>query len=195
MSIKKYVVSGKLLESEVNDIEEYEREQKKLEFNLKRLTKLVESKKNHIELLISMHTNTLTDTIVSNTQMPGFQSVMMQKKPEKKIVPNKLPKFRQGQIDDPTEFLEAFSMTMRAYAIPEEEYESLLVLCLDAVDRQWLLDYVDFESPNEQITWPKLSDAFITHFKHPNARIVWLDKIRALKVDSNGIQRYTDQFI
>ena len=187
---------GKLLESEVDDIEIYEKELKMLEFNINRTIKLVENKKNHIELLISMETsNFMTNTTISNAKLPGFRSEATQKKSVKKVVPNKLPKFRQGHIDDPMEFLEVFLMTMRAHAIPEEEYQSLLILCLDSIDRQWLLDFEDSKSLNQQITWSELSEGFITHFRHPNARIVWLDKIKTLKMDSHGVQRYTDQFI
>ena len=64
---------GKLLASEVDNIEIYEKELKMLEFNINRTIKLVENKKNHIELLISMETsNFLTDTTISNVKSPGF---------------------------------------------------------------------------------------------------------------------------
>ena len=64
------------------------------------------------------------------------------------------------------------------------------------INRQTIvLDFEDSKSLNQQITWSELSEAFITHFRHPNARIVWLDKIKTLKMDSHGVQRYTDQFI
>ena len=37
--------------------------------------------------------------------------------------------------------------------------------------------------------------SFISHFQHLNAAILWQDKIRQLRVDETGVQRYTDQFV
>src|SRR5271168_319404 len=43
--------------------------------------------------------------------------------------------------------------------------------------------------------WEDFGAAFISHFQHPNAAILWQDKIRQLRVDDTGVQRYTDQFV
>ena len=107
------------------------------------------------------------------------------------IVPNNMPKFRQnGPCEEPTEFLEAFAKVMAAHEILQGKFANLLMLCLDSVDSQWLKN-IDISA----WSWSKLEKEFVAHFQHPNAVAVWQEKIRKLRMDSTGVQRYTDQFI
>ena len=122
---------------------------------------------------------------------PVIQPVIQPKKIERVVVPTGMPKFRQGgHFEEPSEFLDAFINVMIAHEIPMEQFGKLLVLCLDSVDGQWL------KSKNlEEMTWTEIEEEFIAHFQHPNAIAVWQEKIRNLRVDGSGVQRYTDQFV
>jgi hypothetical protein len=51
------------------------------------------------------------------------------------IVPSNLPKFRKGQTEEPTEFLEAFERIMEAHTIATHCYLHLVPLCLDIIDK------------------------------------------------------------
>ena len=58
------------------------------------------------------------------------------------VVPSGLPKFRQGTTPaEPVEFIEQFQKIMEAHEIEEEKYSSILALCLDSVDGQWLEEH------------------------------------------------------
>ena len=117
--------------------------------------------------------------------------VIVRKKSEKVVVPSGMPKFRQGgHLEEPTEFLDAFINVMSAHEIPMERYGKLLILCLDSVDGQWL-KIKDVEG----MSWTQLEEEFVAHFQHPNAVAVWQEKIRNLRMEGSGVQRYTDQFI
>src|SRR5271166_2576014 len=81
---------------------------------------------------------------------------------------------------------------MEAHKVKEEKYLVILSLCLDSVDGQWLKDWKEEYKNN----WKYLSKAFIAHFQHPNAMVIWQDQIHSLKMDNTiGVQRYTDQFV
>jgi hypothetical protein len=59
----------------------------------------------------------------------------LQTQSKKVVVPQNLPKFRQnGQLKEPTEFLEAFYKVMKAHNIPLQKYLNLLLLYLDTID-------------------------------------------------------------
>jgi hypothetical protein len=111
-------------------------------------------------------------------------------KKKRVVVPSGLPKFRQGNtIIEPVEYIEQFQNLMEAHEVEMEKYSVMLNLCLDPVDGQWLRDWKE-ENGNE---WKYLSKAFIAHFQHPNAMVIWQDQIHSLKMDNNiGVQRYTD---
>lgn len=110
------------------------------------------------------------------------------------VVPTGLPKFRQGNMSvEPVEFIENFEKIMAAHEIDEDRNATLLALCLDSVDNQWLENW---QKSNPTATWRKLTKEFVSHFQHPNAMVIWQDQIYSLKMDKSGsVQRYTDQFI
>ena len=79
---------------------------------------------------------------------------------------------------------------MVAHEILQGKYANLLMLCLDSVDSQWLKN-IDIST----WSWSKLEKEFVAHFQHPNAVTFWQEKICKLRMDSTGVQRYTNQFI
>ena len=86
-------------------------------------------------------------------------------------VPQNLSKFSQrGIYKESIEFLEAFDRIMDAHNISEDRFLSLLPLCLDSVDAQWLSAYkrnIDYGE-----IWESFGHAFISHFQHPNAAVL-----------------------
>jgi hypothetical protein len=83
-------------------------------------------------------------------------------KKKRVTVPSGLPKFRQGNTTlEPVEFIEYFVKLMEAHEIEEEKYPTLLALCLDSVDGQWLSDWM---STNVKSNWNALAKEFIQHF-------------------------------
>ena len=107
-------------------------------------------------------------------------------------VPNNLPVFRSGKgIEDPLEFIEQFERVCLANAIDEPRFIVLVSLCLDSTDVQWMNKHIR----DQEIPWNEFRKAFISHFQHPDATVVWQNQIRSLKMDNSGVQRYSDQFI
>ena len=78
------------------------------------------------------------------------------------------------------EYIEQFQKIMEAHEVEEEKYSVMLNLCLDSVDGQWLRDWKEQNGNN----WTHLSRAFIAHFQHPNAMVIWQDQIHSLKMDN-----------
>ncbi len=110
-------------------------------------------------------------------------------------VPNNLPVFRSAKdTEDPLEFIEKFERVCQANGINFDRYIKLISLCLDATDVQWISQWTRSHG-DEGTVWNDFREAFIAHFQHPNAMIVWQSKIRSLKMDNTGVQRYSDQFI
>ena len=110
-------------------------------------------------------------------------------------VPRDLPHFRgvrKDSIQDATEFIERFETLCEPHSLDDEQLLKVLPICLDSIDGAW------FKLWKEQMTEPCLlggcTDAFLAHFKHPNELTVLLAQVRALRMDSTGVQRYADQF-
>ena len=78
-----------------------------------------------------------------------------------------------------------------ANAIDEPRFIVLVSLCLDSTDVQWMNKHIR----DQEIPWNEFRKAFISHFQHPDATVVWQNQIRSLKMDNSGVQRYSDQFI
>ena len=122
-------------------------------------------------------------------------------------IPSGLPTFRGRSnmgIVDPQEFMEQFVIVCQAHNIDVARYTKILALCLDSVDRRWLENYVATttmttttteESMDSSVNWTALERAFLAHFQHPNAMIFWQEEIMRLRMGSEGVQRYSDQFI
>ena len=45
------------------------------------------------------------------------------------------------------------------------------------------------------ISWDRFSSIFLQHFQHPHQQVFLQTQIRRLRMGSDGIQRYTDQFL
>ena len=110
-------------------------------------------------------------------------------------VPNNLPLFCGGRgEEDPLEFIEHFECICLANGIQQERYVQLVQLCLDKTDVQWITSTIR-DSVHTKEEWEKFKVKFIGHFQDPNARRIWGMKIRNLKMDSSGVQRYSDKFL
>ena len=110
-------------------------------------------------------------------------------------VPTNLPTFRNSKgMEDPLEFIEKFERVCQANGIQLRRYIKLVALCLDTTDVQWIDQWVRRNGDDEDV-WNDFKENFISHFQHPNAMVVWQSKIRALRMDNSGVQRYSDQFI
>jgi len=106
----------------------------------------------------------------------------------KVVVPSNLPQFRSKDLFDPEEFLELFERVMAAHNIMETRYVTLLGLCLDPTDNQWL-------NSRRLDKWSVVRDAFMCHFKDPNAELRWIQELEQLSVEQCGsVQRYNDSF-
>jgi hypothetical protein len=170
---------------ELEENSDNQEELQMLEKQIIRTEKIINSKRKLLTLMESR----LNRTSLSNAVHLPAESA----KSKSVVVPSGLPKFRQGQYNEPVEFLEAFAKVMDAHEIPVEKYTKLLALCLDSVDGQWFQEWS--REHDGVMTWKEISEAFIQHFQHPNAAILWQEKIRNLRMDNTGVQRYTDQFI
>jgi len=108
-------------------------------------------------------------------------------------VPNNLPVFRSGRngIEDPLEFIEHFERICKANQIQDKRYVALMALCVDSTDVQWIEKF----SKENDVSWEVFQMAFIAHFQHPDIQSVLLGKIHKLKMDGDGVQRYSDRFI
>ena len=73
-------------------------------------------------------------------------------------------------------FMEQFERVCSANDIMERRFIQLIELCLDNVDVQWITP----EKRNSVDTKEKFREEFITHFQHPNAKVVWQTQIRNL---------------
>ena len=110
------------------------------------------------------------------------------------VVPTNLPRFRQGrQAEDPSEFLENFQKVITAHGITGTGYVRLMPLCLDSVDSDWMHIWTEQNKPAP--AWWKFERDFLQHFQHPNTHMLWQEQIRKLRMTSEGVQRYTDQFV
>ena len=89
--------------------------------------------------------------------------------------------------------MESFTEVMIANDVPEERYIKMMPLCLETIDKLWLRVWIAEQGGDG--CWSNFYDAFIAHFQNPNTRQVWLDQVRTLKMDSTGVQKYTDQFV
>jgi hypothetical protein len=153
------------------------------------MEKLLERYKRHMK--IKKDTLEILERKMKVNQLVDSGEEVKPQRTSRIVVPSNMPKFRQnGPYNEPTEFLDAFTDVMRAHEIPVERYSKLLVLCLDSVDSQWIKNVVQSEW-----TWDRVNREFTSHFQHPNAIAIWQEKIRNLKMDNTGVQRYTDQFI
>jgi len=125
----------------------------------------------------TMHDSRITSSPMNNT-----------------TIPRNLPHFRGAKgIDDPVEFLDVFSRICRASSVPIERYSVILPLCLENTDACWLES--SLESLNMNYSWIDVRPSFISHFQNPNASALLLDKIRRLRMDQGGAQRYSDTFV
>ena len=108
-------------------------------------------------------------------------------------VPSNLPMFRGSKgIEDPLEFIEQFERICQANEGDEDCYIVLVVLCLDSTYVQWVNKYL---KEDEDRQWNIFWKVFVSHFQHPDAAVVFQNKITTLRVDSTGVQRYSDQFM
>ncbi|MGI0060685.1 MAG: C2HC-type zinc finger protein, partial [Nitrosotalea sp.] len=109
-------------------------------------------------------------------------------------VPSGLPKFGSATGEkDPQEFWDSFAKVMVANEVPVEKYVTILPLCLDSIDTKWL-DRWTLEN-GEDLDHRKLHRDFISHFQHPNSKVIWQNQIEKLHVDTSGVQKYSDRFI
>jgi hypothetical protein len=110
-------------------------------------------------------------------------------------VPAKLPRFRgaPGGITDPEEFLEIFGRNCTAYGVPIQRFPAIMATCLDNINARWFESYLG--SLNGNVHWHEIATTFCNHFQNPNITMEWLAQLRSLKMDKDGIQRYSDQFI
>jgi hypothetical protein len=109
-------------------------------------------------------------------------------------VPRGLPHFRgagKDGIQDPTEFIERFETVCEPYSLDDSQLLRILPVCLDQVDGAW---YRQWRKDNSKADWKAARQAFLAHFRHPNELVVLQTQIRALKMESLGVQRYSDQF-
>jgi len=110
-------------------------------------------------------------------------------------VPRGLPSFRGSKgIADPQEFLDVFTRICRANGTKPSRYPVLLALCLDSIDARWLESWLG-RNWTPQLKWKDVVTIFITHFQNPNTSAQWMSQIRALRMDKDGVQRYSDQYL
>jgi len=112
-------------------------------------------------------------------------------------IPTNLPLFRKKDhsgngYNDPGDFLLAFERVCRAANVTYSRYTTLLSLCLDSIDVRWFESYLEEQRPS---TWQEVTKAFIGHFQNPNMQAQWLNKLRTLRMDNGGVQRYSDRFL
>ena len=166
----------------------------KLNAEIESVRNIVNLRKESLELRQSLLKRMLAESARINNTFNGDMDESFIIQPKSKIVvPSNLPKFRhENKFEEPVEFLEAFNKVVKAHNINEDRYLQLLPLCLDSVDGQWLATNSEVL---KALDWNDFMNSFIEHFQHPNAAVIWQDKIRQLHVDSTGVQKYTDQFI
>ena len=176
------------LETQISDIKELISDTEDL---CKELSKVYETRKMAFERVLEQERlNRISkesefrreqQIMSGRTTTDGLSGRMTQKESRRVQVPQNLPKFRQkGPYDEPMEFLEAFRRVMEAHEVPLSRYVKLLPLCLDAVDCQWLEEWI--EQQEFDISWQEVEHAFIAHFQNPNAILVWQEQIRSLKM-------------
>ena len=167
----------------------------KLNAEIDNIRQIVNIRKESLELRQNLLKRTLAESTRLNSSFinGGLNDSFIIQPKSKNIVPSNLPKFRHdNKFEEPVEFLESFNKVMKAHNINEDRYLQLMPLCLDSVDGQWLATNSEVL---KALDWSDFMNAFIEHFQHPNAAVIWQDKIRQLHVDSTGVQKYTDQFI
>ena len=90
------------------------------------------------------------------------------------------------------EFIEQFERICQANEVDEDCYIVLVILCSDSTNVQWVNKYL---KKNKDRQWNIFWKVFVSHFQHPDAAVVFQNKIMTLRVDSIEVQRYSDQFM
>ncbi len=109
-------------------------------------------------------------------------------------VPRGLPHFRgtsREAIQEAIEFIDRFETIFEPHSLDDLQLMRVLPVCLDKVDGAW---FKQWKTQNPQATWSDARRAFLAHFRHPNELTVLQAQIRALRMDTTGVQRYADQF-
>lgn len=120
-------------------------------------------------------------------------SASIYNKKENNIPYELLPKFRKEKgLQDPEEFLESFETICESLRIKKKYYVGVLIVCVDYKVAKWIKSNYKDQQP---VNWEKFCKEFIRHYDKPNHGGSWDVQIRKLKVDNEGVQKYSDKFL